>query len=1120
MRKILLLATFLVSAASGLFAQGVTTAAINGKAVDQAGAGIPGANIVATHGPSGTTYGTVTQTDGRFAIHNMRVGGPYSVKVSFVGYKEVSYNDIYLSLGETSNISAVMKEEATELETLIVTSGRGDVFNSDRTGAMTNINNQQIQQLPTLSRSFTDYVRLTPQASVNSTGGTNFGGRSDGYNNITVDGALFNNAFGLSGTVGGQANAQPISLDAVDQITTAIAPYDVTQGSFTGAGINVVTRSGTNDVSGSVYYFSRSQNLVGDKISGVENKYSDFSSSNLGFRVGGPIIKDKLFFFANVERERQDSPGTTFSASRGGSTGSTVSQADGGALDALSTFLFEEYDYNTGPYEGYKLEQNSDKGTLKLDWNINSNHKFAIKYNYLDSYRDVAPSTSGAISPFPVGRNPSQTGLPFLGAYYRINNNLNSVIAELNSTFGNKYSNKFQIGYTAFRDFRETPTSSKVFPLVDIGNGASQNLTAFGYEPFSAFNILNSNVFQISDNFDIYKGKHTLTLGTYNEFYKFENGFNPFFYGGYQFNTLADFYASAGYDPATGNSITPVVGRVRQYQLGYAANADGSFPIVEVKAFQLGFYAQDKYEVSDKLNVTFGLRADVPVINTDIGRNDPAAALVFAEGRTIETDKVQKSSVLWSPRVGFNWDVKGDRTTQVRGGSGIFTGRVPYVWISNQASNNGILFGSQFFSTANATAAGITFSPDVDRYRPIGAAAVAPANNPSAAVTYNLAVTDNDFKFPQVWRTNIAIDQKFPGDIIGSIDVALTKDLNAVYHQNINLPDAPNTAAGADNRPIFYRTFVPGVTTNSTANTRLNPKVTDAILMRNTNKGYSYFITAQIKKRFGMGLDVMAAYTYTDANSVNDGGSIAQSIWRDRQVSGNPNDNVTGSFNNLVKHRIIASINYRKEYLNSMATSIGLFYSAAPAGRFSYTYAGDMNGDNSGGGGNDLIYIPRDQSEIALQNITNPDATIYTAAQQWADLDAYINQDDYLSERRGQYAERNGGIQPWRGQLDFRLLQDFFVKVGSKRNTIQLSLDIFNMGNFLNSDWGVYKVANRSALLTFRGYDANRVPQFNYPYLNAADKTPLTSTFRDEITGTNGLLSRWQMQLGVRYIFN
>ena len=1100
MRRILLTMIALALTASvGLRAQGVTTSTISGFVRDQKGGALPGANVIAIHQPSGTQYGTSTRADGRFVIPNARIGGPYKVTVSFVGYENQDRNDIFLSLGNTSNADFKMNESGTQLSDVVVSGVADPVLNSDRTGAATNISNRLITQLPTISRSFNDYVRLTPQAN-----GLSFGGRSDGFNNITVDGALFNNAFGLSGTVGGQANAQPISLDAVDQITTSIAPYDVTQGSFTGAGINVVTRSGTNDVTGSVYYFTRNQSYVGSKISGTDNPFSDFQFNNIGFRVGGPIIKNKLFFFASYERERQDVPGTTFSASRGGSSGSTVSQAQATDLDALSTFL-GGYGYNPGPYENYKLQQNSEKGTLKIDWNINSNNKFSIKYNYLNSYRDVPPSTSGAISPFPIGRNPGQFGLPFLGAYYRINNNLNSVIAELNSTFGNKFANKFQIGYTTFRDFRETPTSSKTFPLVDIGNGAGQNFTAFGSEPFSAFNVLNTNVFQLSDNFDMFLNKHTVTIGTYNEFYHFENGFDPFFYGGYQFNSLADFYASA----------SGTVGKIKQYQLGYAANETGAFPLVGVNAYQLGFYGQDKYEISSKLNVTAGLRVDVPTINTSIGRNDAAASLTFSEGRQIQTDQVQKSQLLWSPRVGFNWDVKGDRSTQVRGGTGIFTGRVPYVWISNQASNNGLLFGSQFYSTANATAAGLTFNPDVNAYRPVGAAAVAPANNPSAAVTYNLAVTDNNFKFPQVWRTNIAIDQKLPGGLIGSFDFAITKDINAVYHRNVNLPDAPNTAAGADNRPIYYTTF-PSGTSNSTANTRINGKVTDAILMSNTNNGFSYFATAQFKKSFSNGLDAMVAYTYTQAKSVNDGGSIAQSIWRDREVSGNPNNNVLGYFNNLTQHRIIASLNYRKEYLGFAATTVGFFYQLAPTGRFSYTYSGDMNGDNSGGGGNDLMYVPRSQSEIALRNITNSDATIYTAAQQWTDLDNYINQDKYLSDKRGQYAERNGAIQPWRGQLDFRVLQDFYIKTGTKRNTLQISLDIFNVGNMLNSDWGVLKTPNRSSLLTFAGYDAGKVPQFTYPYLDAKNKIPLTTTFRDNLS----LISRWQMQLGVRYIFN
>lgn len=1088
MRKLLLFLTFVLITSAGVFAQGVTTSNISGFVTDQKGDALPGASVVAIHQPSGTQYGTATQTDGKFIIPNARVGGPYKVTISFVGYETKEVDGVILVLGVTSNLNFQLAETGTQLQEITVSGS--NLINSDRTGAITTISNKQISQLPTLSRSFNDYVRLTPQAN-----GQSFAGRSNGYNNVTVDGGLFNNAFGLSGTVGGQTNAQPISLDAIDQITTSIAPYDVREGSFTGAGINVLSRSGTNDITGSVYYFTRSEDLANDKVGNLESPLGTFSVKNQGFRIGAPIIKNKLFIFANYEIERREDPGTLWKAKRSGLEGTNVSEAQAADLDVLSSFLQEEYGFNPGPYEGYDLKTDSDKGTVKLDWNISNSHKLTVKYNYLKSYRDVVPSTSGAIG---NTRSPGQTGLPFLAAYYRINNNLNSVSAELNSTIGNKYSNKVQIGYSAFRDFREIPTSSLAFPMVDIGNGSNNFLTAFGTEPFSANNILNTDVIQISDNFDMYLGKHTVSVGTYNEIYKFQNGFAPAYYGLYQFATLDDFYQSAAGVP----------GRVGRYELRWAANESGTFPLVETKAVQLGFYAQDKYEVSRLFNFTVGLRVDIPIISSDIQRNPDAEGKTFRDDATILTDELQKSQLLWSPRVGFNWDIKGDKRTQVRGGTGIFTGRVPYVWISNQASNNGVLFGSRVYSGADLAA--ITFSNNVDQYRPTGDAATASAN-------YNLAVTDKDFKFPQVWRSNIAVDHDFGNNLIASVDFAYTKDINAVYHQNLNLPNATEFAAGPDNRPIFYKTF-PNTGSSSAKGAQINTNVSDAILMKNTNKGYSYFITGQVKKTFAFGLDAMAAYTYTDSRSVNDGGSIAQSVWRDRQVSGDPNANVQSYFTNLAKHRIIASINYRKEYLGHFGTSVGIFYEVAPNGRFSYTYSGDMNGDNSGGGGNDLIYIPRDQTEINLTPITNTDGTVYTAEQQWGDLDAYISQDDYLSERRGQYAERNGAQRPFYAQLDFRLLQDFFVDIkgdSRKRNTIQLSLDIFNFGNLLNSEWGVYQTQNRSNLINFTGYGADKKPTFQYPYLNANDKTPLRETYRDDIL----LISRWQMQIGVRYIF-
>jgi hypothetical protein len=1092
MRKLVLLTAFVLGSV-GAWAQGVTTSAVSGVVNDSKGEALPGATVLAIHQPSGTQYGTSTQTDGRFTINNARIGGPYKITVSFVGYQQQVQENVFLNLGVTTNLNFKLSEEGTQLEEIVVSGS--SVINTDRTGAITNISNKQITQLPTLSRSFNDYVRLTPQANGNS-----FGGRSSGFNNITVDGGLFNNAFGLSGTVGGQTNAQPISLDAVDQITTSLAPYDVREGSFTGAGVNVVTRSGTNDLNGSVYYFTRNEKFANENVGDLKSPLGEFSVNNIGFRLGGAAVKNKVFYFVNYEQERRVDPGTLFKASRPGLSGTNVSAAQATDLDALRTFLINEYGFNPGPYEGYDLETNSDKAAVKIDWNINDNHKFTFKYNFLNSYRDVVPSTSGAIG---NTRSPGVTGMPFLASYYRINNNLNSITMELNSSFGNKFSNKFQVGHSAFRDFREIPTSDLDFPMVDIGDGSGNFFTAFGTEPFSANNILNTDVTQISDNLDIFLGKHTVSVGTYNEIYTFQNGFAPAYFGLYQFNSLADFYESAR-DGLAGN--------VARYEVRWAANESGTFPLVETKALQLGFYAQDKYEINKNINVTLGMRVDVPMISSEITRNTQAAGFAFRDGQTILTDQLQENSVLFSPRLGFNWDVKGDKTTQVRGGTGIFSGRVPYVWISNQASNNGVLFGSRVFSSA-ADLAPIVFSDDVNAYRPTGAAA-------TASSTYNLAVTDKNFKFPQVWRSNIAVDRDFGDGLVASLDFAYTKDLNAVYHQNINLPNAPQTSAGADNRPIFYTTFpvVPnaqGNITNSSANTRINAPVTDAILMKNTNEGYSYFITAQVKKTFKMGIDAMVAYTYTDSKSVNDGGSIAQSIWRDRQVSGDPNAADLGFSNFLQRHRVISSVNYRKEYANNFATSVGFFYELAPAGRYSYTYAGDMNGDNSGGGGNDLIYIPRNQSEIILQDITNSDATVYTAAEQWADLDAYINQDAYLSERRGQYAERNGAERPWFGQLDFRLLQDFYIDVKGKRNTLQLSVDIFNFGNMINSNWGVFPQENRTQLLQFRGYDANRNPVFRYPYLNSTTKTPLKETYRDNL----GLVSRWQMQVGVRYIF-
>ena len=1167
------------------WSQGATTAAMSGVITDKTGAGLPGATIIANHTPTNTQYVVPTNSEGRFNIQNMRVG-PYSVKVTFVGYKDLVRNDVNLSLGQNLRFDQKLSDTSTELTEVTVSGRRDPVMNADHTGASTTIQRETIERLPTLNRSFDDFTRLTPQAS----GGGGFAGRNGGYNNVTIDGAIFNNSFGLSSTVGGQANSQPISLDAIEQIQVSIAPYDVRQGSFTGAGINAVTRSGSNKFSGSVYGFYRDQNYVGSKVADITKDYPTFNLKNFGFRVGGPIIKDKLFFFLNGEQEtRNDPPAGNFTANRtttAPEANSTVSRASYADLTNLGSFLQDKYGYNAGPFENYNQRTFSRKATAKLDWNISSNHRFSIKYNYLKSYRDVNPSNSGAISNSAT-RAQTQFGLPFLSSYYTINNNLNSLIAELNSTFGSRYSNNLTAGFSAFRDFRESSGGGN-FPLVDIGDASGEPITgrslpnagptalntftSFGYEPFSAFNVLNSNVFQIGDNFTAYLGKHNVTVGTYNEVYRFSNGFAPNYYGGYAFNNLNDFYASArtaeapnGYILDTNRNPVPAPasnqpGLPNRYQLQYAAQT-GGFPFGVTNAAQYGLYVQDEWSPRQNLKVTVGLRGDVPVIFSSLDRNvyvgggdvngTTIPALTFRDNErnavSIQTDRLPQTRVLFSPRIGVNWDVNDDRKTQVRGGTGIFTGRVPFVWISNQASNNGVQFGS--FSRVGSAAAVNPFTPDVNAYRPDPNGAV-----PLANTSYNLAVTDPNFKFPQVWRTNIAVDQEIAGGVIATLEALYTKDVNAVYHQNVNLPDAVGRANGADNRPIYYTLGAVGANglANATANNRIygpvgpggrlnspaSPNISDAILMTNTNKGYSYSVTAQLQKTFSNGLYLNAAYTYSDSRSVNDGGSIAQSIWRDRSVSGDPNANVLSYSQYLIQHRVIASASYKREYLGHLATTLSLFYEAAPAGRFSYLYGGDMNGD---GQSNDLIYVPRAQNEIVLRNIAIPNSQgggTYSAADQWTALNTYIEQDSYLKTRRGEYAERNGAVRPWQNRLDFRLLQDIFTNVGESKNSLQVSLDIFNIGNLLNSNWGTFQQVNRTGLLAFQGYTAQGQPAFTYPYLTnqsiitpgvAATPTtpaipavlapgvPLTETFRKD---TGGLTSRWQAQIGLRYIFN
>jgi hypothetical protein len=1089
MRKQLLLSIILLFTACVAFAQ-VTTSSISGTVVDEKGLPLPGVTITALHTPTGTNYATVSRVDGRYNLPNLRVGGPYIVTYSFIGFGSNVQNNINLTLGQESKIDTKLLPSSRQLGEVTVTSTQNKVINNSRTGSQETITRSQIDRLPTISRSISDYTKLTPTAN-----GNNFGGRNEKGNNLTVDGALFNNSFGLASSLGGQTNSQPISLDAIEQIQVAVSPFDVTQGRFAGSGINTVTKSGTNEFKGSVYLYKRSADLVGLKTLTNEVAKPTIDYTQRGISLGGPIIKNKLFFFVSGEQERISDPATAFTALQTGQTsGGSISQVTASDLNTLRDFLKTKYNYDAGAFENYNLRTRSDKIAAKLDWNIDKNNTLSIKYFYLKSLRDVPPSNSGAQG----NRSASLNTLPFFSSYYTINNNFNIGIAELNTRIGTKFANKLTVGYQALRDFRSSPGGGN-FPLVDILNAAGNTQTTFGYEPFTANNLLNTDTYQFSDQFTIFAGKHEINIGTANEFNKFKNGFAPNYYGGYRFKSFADFYSSA-------NQGLPTAAR---YDFRYSALPDGSFPFAYVKSYTIGLYVQDKYQVNDNFKLTYGVRADLPVFNTDAEFNADAANLTaFRGGYKVNTSQFPKTTLQISPRVGFNWDVKGDGTTQLRGGAGIFTGPVPYVYISNQASNNGVQFGSYSIQPGVGGVAAndprLVFNPDVNANRPVGAA---------ANTSYNLAISDRNFKFPSNFRANVAVDHKLPFGIIGTLEGIYSKDINAVYYENIALPTTGTALAGSDNRIRYSSTSVyPSIPLAQGGNTAAKPNITDAILLKNTSKGYSYSITGQLQRTFKE-FYFNVAYSYSDSRTVNDGGSIAQSTWRDRVVSGDPNADVASYASFRQPNRIIASMSYRKEYINHLATSVGLTYEAANNGVASYVYNGDVNGD--GQTSNDLIYVPKNADDIMLVKDNTNDPR--TAAQQYAQLSAYINQDPYLSKMKGKYAERNGLVLPYYHLVNFNFTQDLYQTTGKVKNTLRFEFNMINLGNFLYRNWGNYKFVNRAGLLAFKGVDpATGKPTFSFPYFDNANQIPLTNSFGNGVSQ----LSRWQAQFGFRYIFN
>jgi len=1075
--------------ACALLAQ-VTTSSINGVVTDQNGELLPGSTIIALHVPSGTQYGTLSREDGRYTIPNARVGGPYKVTVTFIGYATQEKNDVYLSLGNAYTADFKLFEEGTQLAEIVVAGSKSDIFDANRTGASTNVSNRTIQSVPTINRGLRDFTKLSPLANT-AGNGTSFAGASNRYNQFAIDGLVSNDVFGLtsSGTNGGQTGIEPISLDAIEEFQLNIAPYDVRQGGFTGGGINAVTRSGSNTFQGSAYYFGNNEDLVGkyNPNSEVKAKYPDYKDYQAGFRLGGPIIKNKLFFFVNGEITRQKTPlafvpGTPES-------NITVDEAE----RVISTLQSIAPGYDPGSYSAIDDETNSDKFLAKIDWNISDKHKLTIRHSYTYGENIDNSRTANALRFYNNGQYfPSTT---------------NSTGIELNSIFGTQYANRLLIGYTTVRDDRDPLGNPFPYTLINLGAPTGRTI-AFGGENSSVANQLDQDNFTITDDFTIYKGAHTITVGTHNEFYKFYNLFVQNIFGNYAFKTLEDFETQAAAVRVAPNF----------YQIGYSFAEDGPYQTgggADFSAYQLGFYGQDDIQISSKLKVIAGLRIDIPIFPDKPETNQ---AFNDAYGQYGKTGEVPDTKIMWSPRIGFNYDVIGDRSIQVRGGAGLFTGRVPFVWVSNQFSNNGQLNGTYSVgnssSNGNPLTNGITYSTD-------------PFDQPTAedvGATPGrgaINVISPDFKFPQVFRANIAIDQQLAGGFVATVEAIFSKTYNNVNFINLNRQEQTGlTLEGSDNRPRYTTSSTSPTSSGYVSAARIDPAYDEIIQLQNTNEGYSYNFVVQLTKELDHGFSGSVAYSYGDSKDLNSGtSSVAYSNWRFVNNVGGLNNLPTTRSNYSAGSRVVALLSYRKEYAGSrMATQVSLYYNGQSGQPISYRYNGDLNYD---GTANDLIFVPSDPSQINLVPYTVGSETV-SPETQWDALNSFIENDSYLKKRRGQYAERNGARMPFQSQFDFRILQEFAVKVGNSTNKIQLSFDILNVANMINKEWGKqYTLLNQEfALINYLGLtDADPTGGVNYS-TNTPRFTYNPALTNGDAWSAQDLFARWRGQFGIRYIFN
>ena len=1095
--KSLLLAIITLFAGIAATAQ-VTTSSLGGRVVDQNGEPVIGAAVVAIHEPSGTSYGSVTNVDGLYTIQGMRTGGPYRVEVSCLGYQQVNYTEITLTLAETYNLNAQLNESNEFLSEAVVIAAPTSKFAAvEKTGSVTNIDNKQIEAIPTVNRNITDVTRLSPYGG----SGMSFAGSDGRTANFTVDGANFNNNFGLSSSLPGGGN--PISIDAIEELQVVISPYDVRQTNFIGGGINAITKSGTNTFRGTAYVYHKNENMQGDSVYGeqITGARAINRSTTYGFTLGGPIIKNKLFFFVNAEYSKIPSVVNRWRGSEDGVAipNDYISRTTLQDLETVRNFVYRNYKYETGSYTDFPANESNAKVLARLDWNINQKHHLALRYNYtINNVWNSPNATSMDGGTRMSGGRMSQYSMAYANNMYSMNNVVNTWSLDLNSRLTDNLSNQFLATFSKLDDIRGS--NSEEFPHIDILKD-DNNYISLGYELFTWNNAVHNTVANVKDDLTWYAGKHKVTGGVNFEYQMADNQYMRNGTGYYRYTSLDDFLSGAA----------PEI-----VDLTYGYDGEKA-PAARVQFYKAGLYVQDEWSISDRFKLTYGTRLDGLFFdNSDLMTNNAILALKYYpashnyQETSIDTGKWPTSKVTVSPRIGFSWDVLGNRKLKVRGGTGLFSGRLPLVFFTNMPTNGGLVQYQAQINAKNAKAKGFTMDEfagglvtdsngkatvDALLNKLHGLGYPSTVSPKDGSVPSSISAVDPNFKMPQVWKTSLALDVTFPVSfpLTLTAEGIFNKTINAVSISDWSMANVGGFARvnGADNRPIYPSDFRGGRT--------------KAFVLENTPKGYGWSANVQLNMQPIESLSLMAAYTHTVSKEITGmPGSAAESAFTYVSTSEGPNYIPLHNSQYVTPDRVVASLTHHDQSGNHYS----LIYESWRGGyNYSYMLTNDMNGD---GYAYDAVYIPTD-AEVSgnqFRFVSKDDAERFMA---------FVHKDPYLSKHQGEYAEAYSLYSPWVHRFDISYKHDFTVKIGNTRNTLQLSADIKNFLNLFNSSWGVAKYLNpaigsEARILKYEGVDGDGFATFSTP--------AAISGSVDTFAPYHALSQCWYASIGIKYLFN